>query len=231
LVAKNAAVGGEVKGADQSFTTSGGPIATTGEATGLTETAATLAGAVNPQGQQTSYHFNYGTTVAYGQKTAEKTAGKGTSSIGVSEPLTGLAPGTTYHFQIVAQNVGGTSPGLDQVFTTSPTPPPPPPPVPPVLTPQPVIPPPTVSPPPETKITLKPAAKTRDRTPTIKFSATGSGVSYMCSVDSKPFKACRSPFTAPSLKPGKHKIRVKAVVAGVTDPTPATCSFKVVAAK
>jgi hypothetical protein len=94
-----------------------------------------------------------------------------------------------------------------------------------------IPPPPTVSPPPETKITLKPPSKTSDRTPTIKFSAGGGGASYMCSVDSKPFKACRSPFTAPSLKPGKHRIRVKAVVAGVADPTPASCSFKVVAAK
>jgi hypothetical protein len=78
---------------------------------------------------------------------------------------------------------------------------------------------------------MKPGAKTRDRTPTIKFSATGGSASYTCSVDNKPFKACRSPFTAPSLKPGKHRIRVKAVVAGVVDPTPASSSFKVVAAK
>ncbi len=85
--------------------------------------------------------------------------------------------------------------------------------------------------PPETKITLRPPAKTHDRTPTIKFSATGSGVSYQCSVDVKPFKACRSPFTAPSLKPGRHRIRVKAIVGGVADPTPASVSFKVVAAK
>jgi hypothetical protein len=224
LVAKNTA--GEIKGSDQSFTTSGGPVATTGEATGVTETAATLAGLVNPQSQQTNYHFNYGTTAVYGQKTTEKDAGKGISNIGVSEQLTGLAAGTTYHFQLVAQNAGGTSTGADHVFTTAPTPPPPPP----VLTPQPVIPPTTGSAPPETKITLKPPAKTRDRTPTIKFSSTG-GASYTCSVDSKPFKACRSPFTAPALKPGKHKIRVKAVVGGVADPTPASCSFKVIAAK
>jgi plastocyanin len=230
LVAKNSA--GEVEGSDQSFTTSGGPIATTGQATGVTETAATLAGSVNPQGQPTNYYFNYGTTNAYGQKTTEKSTGAGTSNIGISESLTGLAAGTTYHFQLVAKNAGGTSPGADQVFTTAATPsPPPPPPPPPVLTPQPVIPPPTSSPPPETKITLKPAAKTRDRTPTIKFSATGGSASYTCSVDSKPFKACRSPFTAPSLKPGKHRIRVKAIVAGVVDPTPASCSFKVVVSK
>ena len=85
--------------------------------------------------------------------------------------------------------------------------------------------------PPDTKIAPKPPAKTHDRTPTIKFKASVAGASFQCSVDSKPFKACRSPFTAPSLKPGRHRIRVKAVVGGVTDPTPASYSFKVLAKK
>ncbi len=228
LVAKNSAE--EVKGVDHAFTTGGGPVATTGQATGVGETSVTLAGVVNPQGQQTTYFFNYGTSTAYDHKTTEKTAGKGTTDINASEALSGLAPATTYHFQLVAQNAGGTSPGADQTFTTAATPPPPPPP-PPTPGPPPVIPPEPVSPPPETKITLKPAARTKDRTPTIKFSATGGAASFQCSVDSKPFKACRSPFTTPALKPGKHKIRVKAVVGVVADASPASVSFKVVAAK
>jgi hypothetical protein len=57
------------------------------------------------------------------------------------------------------------------------------------------------------------------------------GAAFQCSVDSKPFKACRSPFTAPSLKPGRHRIRVKAVASGLADPSPASVSFKVVAKK
>jgi hypothetical protein len=48
-------------------------------------------------------------------------------------------------------------------------------------------------------------------------------------VDRKAFKTCRSPFTAPPLKPGRHKIRVRAVVGGIADPTPASCGFKVLA--
>jgi hypothetical protein len=63
----------------------------------------------------------------------------------------------------------------------------------------------------------------------VKFTATVAGASYMCSIDSKAFKACRSPFTAPSLKPGRHRIRVMAVAGGAADPTPASCSFKVIA--
>ncbi len=225
LVAKNSA--GEVKGADQSFTTTAGPLATTGPATAVAETSATLEGAVNPQGETTTYFFNYGTTIAYGQQTAEKPAGKGTAGVGVSEQVAGLSPGTTYHFQLVAKAGSRANTGVDQTFTTASTPPPPPPPP----APGPLAPPPLAGSAPETKITLKPPAKTRDQTPTIKFSATGGKATFLCSVDSKPFKACRSPFTTPTLKPGSHKIRVKAVVGGIADPTPASCAFKVLAAK
>ena len=34
--------------------------------------------------------------------------------------LSGLAPGTTYHFRVVATNGIGTTNGADQTFTTSP---------------------------------------------------------------------------------------------------------------
>jgi hypothetical protein len=78
---------------------------------------------------------------------------------------------------------------------------------------------------------VKPPAKTRDRTPTVKFKATAAGATYRCSVDGKPLKACRSPFTAPVLNPGRHTIRIAAVAGGAVDSTPAVASFKVVAAK
>ena len=221
IVAKNSA--GEAKGGDRTFTTTGGPVATTGQATGIGEATATLAGVVNPQGQQTNFYFNYGTTAAYGQKTAEKVAGTGTSDINVSEQLSGLSPGTTYHFQVVAKNSGGTTLGGDQTFTTASTPPPPPPP--PIIEPGPT---PIAPVPPETTITKKPPPKVQGPTATIKFSSAAAGSSFECKLDGKPFKACRSPYTAKSLKPGKHKIQVRAVVAGVADPSPATVSFKVV---
>ncbi len=131
------------------------------------ETSAKLGGTVNPQGQLTKYFFNYGTSTSYGQKTAEVSAGSGTGNVTASQQLSGLSPGTTYHFQLVAGNSGGTTPGLDQTFTTASTPPPPPPPAPPVLP----APPPLVAGPPDTTITGKPPAKTHDKTPTIKFKA------------------------------------------------------------
>jgi plastocyanin len=231
IVAKNAS--GTTFGADRTFATTGPPSATTAAATALSDTGATLKGSVNPHGLLTTYFFSYGTTTTYGQKTAEVSAGAGATAVQASALLTDLLPETTYHFQLVAKNASGTTPGADQSFATSATPPvgQPPASTPRSSAPAAPAPPPLAAATPETKITLKPTAKTRDRTPTVKFSATPAGASYRCSVDGKPFKSCRSPYTTPSLKPGRHTIRVAAVAGGRTDPTPASCSFKVVAAK
>jgi plastocyanin len=232
LVAKNAT--GTSPGADRTFTTTGPPSATTGAATGIGENGATLTGTVNPHGFATTYFFNYGTTAAYGQKTATTAVGSGTSAAPASAPLSGLSPDTTYHFQLVAESAKGTVPGVDRTFTTAAIPPFEPPPVlsPPASGPAPS--PPAAAPvpaPPDTKITLKPHAKTADRTPTFKFTASIAGASFKCSVDKKPFKTCRSPYTPPALKPGRHTFKVAAAANGSTDPRPATASFKVVANK
>ena len=97
----------------------GAPIATTDPATAVGETEATLAGTVNPEGKASTYFFNYGTSTSYGLKTGSQPAGEGTISKSVSIPVSSLAPGTTYHFQLVAENSAGTTPGEDQTFTTS----------------------------------------------------------------------------------------------------------------
>jgi subtilase family serine protease len=102
------------------------PAATTGSATNVGQTSATLNGTVNPSGQQTSYHFEYGTTQAYGQSTASQSAGSGTSSVAASANLSGLTAGTTYHYRLVASNGSGTTNGSDQTFTTTSSAPPPP---------------------------------------------------------------------------------------------------------
>ncbi|HET9592447.1 MAG TPA: plastocyanin/azurin family copper-binding protein [Solirubrobacterales bacterium] len=221
------------------------PVVSTGSASALSETEATLNGTVNPSEQATTYLFEYGATAAYGQKTSEEPAGSGTSPVPESATVSALSAGTTYHFRLVAKNATGTSHGLDRTFrtaggTSEPPPTTEPPPVqspapspssPPLaLNPAPpaiVISPATV----DTKFTLKPRAKTKDRTPTFKFTATTPGATFRCSLDGKAFKACRSPYTTPSLKPGRHTVRVAAVANGLTDPTPAAASFKVLAKK
>src|SRR5437588_741244 len=95
------------------------PGAITGSAQNVNDTSATLAGTVNPNGQATQYVFEYGTTANYGFQTVPGTAGSGSSSVGEAAGLANLAPATTYHYRIVADNPGGTSLGIDRTFTTS----------------------------------------------------------------------------------------------------------------
>jgi plastocyanin len=225
LIAKNAS--GTTFGSDRTFTTIGPPSATTTPATAVTDASATLNGSYSPGGFQATYFFEYGTTSAYGSKTGPGAAGNGTGIGFVSMVVAGLSPQTTYHFQLVAENAAGTAFGGDQTFTTAAVSPLESPPTiaPPASSPTPPAAPPS---PPDTKITLKPHAKTKDRTPTIKFAATVAGATFRCSVDRKPTKPCRSPYTTPALKPGRHTFKVAAVADGSTDPTPAIASFKVV---
>ncbi|MFL5817243.1 MAG: hypothetical protein ACJ76L_06535 [Conexibacter sp.] len=104
----------------------GAPTATTGDASALTDTHASLAGAVNPQGELTSYAFQYGTTTAYGQQSPLSSAGSGSANVPVTADLAGLTSGTTYHYRVIATNASGTTVGADRTFRTTGTAPPPP---------------------------------------------------------------------------------------------------------
>lgn len=129
IIATYASGASTVLGGDRTFVTAsppGAPTASTTAAAAVGETGATLNGQVNPNGSATTYLFNYGTTSSYGHTTAIASAGEGATSREVSTALTGLVPGTTYHFQIVAHNSLGDAPGLDETFTTASPPPPPP---------------------------------------------------------------------------------------------------------
>ncbi len=52
------------------------PAATTGAASGLTLTSATVAGTVDPNGSPTTWYVEYGTTTSYGLRTATRDAGE-----------------------------------------------------------------------------------------------------------------------------------------------------------
>jgi CSLREA domain-containing protein len=96
------------------------PDATTGAASGVTETAATLNGSVNPNLRATTVRFEFGPTDAYGSATADQDAGAGSAPQTVSATLTGLSPSTTIHYRVIASNADGTTAGGDQTFTTQP---------------------------------------------------------------------------------------------------------------
>jgi hypothetical protein len=74
----------------------------------------------------------------------------------------------------------------------------------------------------------KAAAKTRDRTPTFRFSSSKPGAGFQCRLDRGSFKACRSPFTTKTLAFGAHTLTVRAVAGGAADPSPAKLNFKIV---
>jgi hypothetical protein len=96
------------------------PSAITTAATAVKPSEATLHASINPNGAETKYQFEYGTTTSYGSK-APATAtsiGSGSTSVEASQPITGLTPGATYHFRISATNAAGTSRGEDRTFTT-----------------------------------------------------------------------------------------------------------------
>ena len=94
--------------------------ATTGSASAVSSTQATLAGAVVPGGiYEGSYSFQFGRTNAYGSQTSTLPLGPGLSAVAVSATIAGLAPRTTYHYRILATDTAGTTVGgLDARFTT-----------------------------------------------------------------------------------------------------------------
>jgi hypothetical protein len=94
------------------------PGATTGKATAIGDTSATLNGVATANKEATTFHFEYGTSTAYGTNTPELGAGSNKKQ-NVSAGITGLAPSTVYHFRLVTTNPSGTARGADATFTTA----------------------------------------------------------------------------------------------------------------
>jgi predicted lipoprotein with Yx(FWY)xxD motif len=88
-----------------------------------TATGFELKGNVYDYGGTTTYHFEYGTSTAYGTSVPMPDAEAGTNLVSqVSEPVTGLMPGTTYHWRLVSTNSAeGTGFSADQTFSTADT--------------------------------------------------------------------------------------------------------------
>jgi hypothetical protein len=86
-----------------------------------TDTGARLNGYVDPNGSATSYRFEYGLDSTYGTSVPAgpgAEAGSGAGPIPVSRQLTGLRPGSTYHYRVVAEWAGGTVASPDRTFST-----------------------------------------------------------------------------------------------------------------
>ena len=94
------------------------PTVSSGAASATSADGATLNGSVNPNGEATTWYFEYGTNTNYGSKTAVQSASSGTSPVDVSAPVSGLQGSKLYHFRLVATSDGGTSQGADLTFST-----------------------------------------------------------------------------------------------------------------
>lgn len=105
-------------GADKSFSTPQEPLAETTAPDAVGYDDATLNGSIDPQGTKTSYYFEYGTSQSYGMRTAEVTAGSGTSDVQAVQSIDYLAEDTTYHYRVVATTAYGNTYGADQTFST-----------------------------------------------------------------------------------------------------------------
>ena len=81
---------------------------------------AALSAEIDPGGEATTYHVEYGATTAYGSSTQPVNAGSGEAAVPVVVRLNGLQPGLSYHFRFVAAKGGETGVGADVAFTTHP---------------------------------------------------------------------------------------------------------------
>ena len=81
-------------------------------------TSATVSAAVAANLRDTTVLVHYGGTSAYGTTSATQDVGAGGGATPVSVQLTGLAPHTTYHAQLIATNADGTARGADLTLTT-----------------------------------------------------------------------------------------------------------------
>jgi phosphodiesterase/alkaline phosphatase D-like protein len=88
----------------------------------VTQTSVTLTGIVDPHGGElTTCRFEYGTSPAGILEASTPCAtvpGGGEEGAAVSSHVTGLAPGVTYYYRLVAANVSGSSYGNTMSFRT-----------------------------------------------------------------------------------------------------------------
>lgn len=112
---------GTVIGPDATFTTSPPTpaLASTGEASAVSQLSATLNGSLDTRGLPTVAQFEFGTVPGAGSLVpATVTPGAGSTET-LSASFNGaLQPGTTYYYRALATNVDGTGYGEERSFTT-----------------------------------------------------------------------------------------------------------------
>ena len=105
-------------GDDVTFTAPEIPAIVGQSVSNLTATSVDLNAAINPHDSETTYRFDYGPSVSYGQSAPipDGTLSAGNASEPVTVHLSDLTPHTVYHFQVVATNEFGTAVSGDLSF-------------------------------------------------------------------------------------------------------------------
>ncbi len=95
------------------------PSVTTKAATNVTSNSASLSGTVNANGLSTVAWYEYGTTKGLYSSTSTSELVNGSSDTTINIGISGLSPGTTYYYTLVATNSAGSTSGNEMTFTTS----------------------------------------------------------------------------------------------------------------
>ncbi|NLN75047.1 MAG: family 10 glycosylhydrolase [Armatimonadetes bacterium] len=103
---------GSTTSADFTFATNGSVVISNVQTTNILATSATVTWTTN---ESSTSQVEYGTSTAYGSSTPKKTAKVMSHSV----DITGLSPGTLYHFRVKSENDGGLSISNDYTFTTN----------------------------------------------------------------------------------------------------------------
>jgi len=80
--------------------------------------------------------------------------------------------------------------------------------------------------PPDTVITKMPKNKIRKKRATYKFASNAPEATFKCKIDRDRFRRCGPTTKVKRIPFGRHKLVVKAVANGLTDPSPAKDKFK-----
>jgi hypothetical protein len=85
-----------------------------------------------------------------------------------------------------------------------------------------------IPPAPRTTLERHPPKSTRSRIARFVFDSDESGSHFLCKLDSKPYRACKSPLVYRQLKRGRHRLSIYAINAsGNRDQTPVSFAWKV----
>lgn len=172
--------------------------------TSITQTSAGLNGRLYNFYRTGNMYIEYGKTTAYGTVALNRATTENDSYVYFDDyRISGLQPGTTYHWRVRFVSGGQTFLGADRQFTTAGSS--------------------QDTTPPDTNITGGPSGTVSATTAQFTFTSSEAGSSFECMLDQGNFGSCTSPKSYSGLGNGEHTFRVRATdAAGNTDQSPAT---------